>query len=78
MGGQSRKGTGVHWSAVGQKRKCPGLRGMSASPSGADLIRLPAQVRSMPTGDFEMKETAKQGSLSECAFARRSRPTPRR
>src|SRR6202171_6388136 len=35
-------------SVVGQKRKCPGSRGTSVLPSGADIVSLPQYVRLVP------------------------------
>ena len=35
-------------SAWGQKRKCPGSRGTSVLPSGADIVSLPQHVRMEP------------------------------
>jgi hypothetical protein len=35
-------------SELGQKRKCPGSRGTSVSPSGADIVGLPRHVRLVP------------------------------
>ncbi len=37
--------------ALGQKRKCPGSRGTSVLPSGADIVSLPRHVRLVPTRD---------------------------
>ena len=39
---------------VGQKRKCPGSRGTSVLPSGADIISLPGHVRLVPDTDLGM------------------------
>ena len=39
-------------SASGQKRKCARLRGMSALPSTADIVRPPRHVRFVPTADL--------------------------
>ena len=39
-------------SAQGQKRKCARSRGMSVRPSGADIVRLHAQVRFVPFAIF--------------------------
>jgi hypothetical protein len=45
--------------SLGQKRKWPGLRGTSVSPSGADIISLPRHVNLVPRVDIrEMKEFA--------------------
>jgi hypothetical protein len=33
---------------LGQKRKCPGSRGTSVLPSGADIVSLPRHVRLVP------------------------------
>jgi hypothetical protein len=33
---------------LGQKRKCPGSRGTSVLPTGADIVSLPQQVRLVP------------------------------
>jgi hypothetical protein len=38
-------------SEVGQKRKCPGSRGRSVLPSGADIVSLRRQVRLVPLTD---------------------------
>ena len=38
-------------SELGQKRKCPGSRGTSVLPSGADIVSLPRHVRLVPTRD---------------------------
>jgi hypothetical protein len=35
--------------SLGQKRKCPGSRGTSVLPSGADIVSLPRHVRLVPT-----------------------------
>jgi hypothetical protein len=35
-------------SELGQKRKCPGSRGTSVLPTGADIVSLPQQVRLVP------------------------------
>ena len=35
-------------SALGPKRKCPGSRGTSVLPSGADIVSLPRHVRLVP------------------------------
>jgi hypothetical protein len=35
-----------------QKRKCPGSRGTSVLPSGADIVSLPQQVRLVPFADI--------------------------
>jgi hypothetical protein len=35
-------------SESGQKRKCPGSRGTSVLPSGADIVSLPRHVRLVP------------------------------
>src|SRR6202171_5861430 len=43
MGGQS--------AAMGQKRKCPGSRGTSVLPSGADIVSLPLHVRLVPEAE---------------------------
>ena len=37
---------------LGQKRKCPGSRGTSVLPSGADIVSLPQHVRLVPTTDI--------------------------
>ena len=55
MGGQSRKGTGVHWSAVGQKRKWPCLNGMSVLPPRADLVSPARHVRFVPDSDMSRR-----------------------
>ena len=34
--------------SLGQKRKCPGSRGTSVLPSGADIVSLPRHVRFVP------------------------------
>src|SRR5712692_11648710 len=39
-------------SAFCQKRKCPGSRGTSVLPSGAEIISLPRHVRLVPKGDM--------------------------
>ena len=39
-------------SAVGQKRTCPGSRGTSVLPSGADIVSLPRHVRLVPMADL--------------------------
>src|ERR1700738_5099859 len=36
----------------GQRRKCPGSRGTSVLPSGADIVSLPQHVRLVPTADL--------------------------
>jgi hypothetical protein len=36
---------------MGQKRKCPGSRGTSVLPSGADIVSLPRHVRLVPTAE---------------------------
>ena len=36
-------------TALGPKRKCPGPRGTSVLPSGADIVSLPQHVRLVPT-----------------------------
>jgi len=38
-------------SAWGQKRKCPGSRGTSVLPSGADIVSLPQHVRLVPMNE---------------------------
>ena len=38
-------------SELGQKRKCPGSRGTSVLPSGADTVSLPRHVRSVPISE---------------------------
>src|SRR5450432_2666767 len=38
-------------SESGQKRKCPGSRGTSVLPSGADIVSLPRHVRLVPRTD---------------------------
>jgi hypothetical protein len=38
-------------SAMGQKRKCPGSRGRSVLPTGADIVSLPRHVRLVPLPD---------------------------
>ncbi len=38
-------------SEVGQKRKCPGSRGTSGLPSGADIVSLRQHVRLVPQPD---------------------------
>jgi len=35
----------------GQERKCPGSRGTSVLPSGADIVSLPQHVRLAPKAD---------------------------
>jgi hypothetical protein len=35
----------------GQKRKCPGPRGTSVLPSGADIVSMPRHVRLVPITD---------------------------
>jgi hypothetical protein len=35
-------------SLLGQKQKCPGSRGTSVLPSGADIVSLPRHVRLVP------------------------------
>jgi hypothetical protein len=47
-------------SEVGQKRKCARSRGMSVRPSGADIVRLHAQVRFV---SFAIFCTAKYSTL---------------
>jgi hypothetical protein len=37
---------------LGQKRKCPGSRGTSGLPSGADILSLPRHVRLVPSTDI--------------------------
>jgi hypothetical protein len=37
---------------MGQKRKCPGSRGTSVLPSGADIVSLPRHVRLVPRSDI--------------------------
>jgi hypothetical protein len=37
---------------MGQKRKCPGSRGTSVLPSGADVVSLPRHVRVVPGRDM--------------------------
>jgi hypothetical protein len=39
-------------SEVGQTPKCPGSRGMSVLPSGADVVGMPRHVRLVPIGDI--------------------------
>ncbi len=41
-------------SESGQKRKCPGSRGTSVLPSGADIVSLPRHVRLVPTSDISL------------------------
>ena len=41
-------------SAMGQKRRCPGSRGTSVLPSGADIISLPRHVRLVPRSDINL------------------------
>jgi hypothetical protein len=41
-------------SVPGQKRKCPGPRGKSVSPSGADIVSLPQHARLVPMGDIDL------------------------
>jgi len=38
-------------SAMGQKRKCPGSRGRSVLPTGADIVSLPRHVRLVPQAE---------------------------
>jgi hypothetical protein len=38
-------------SQLGQKRKCPGSRGTSVLPSGADIVSMPRHVRLVPIRD---------------------------
>jgi hypothetical protein len=38
--------------SLGQKRKCPGSRGTSVLPSGADIVSLPRHVRFVPQADY--------------------------
>jgi hypothetical protein len=38
--------------ALGQKRKCPGSRGTSVLPSGADIVSLLQQFRLVPNSDI--------------------------
>jgi hypothetical protein len=37
--------------SLGQKRKCPGSRGTSVLPSGADIVSLPRHVRWVRSGN---------------------------
>src|SRR5450631_2309009 len=39
-------------SAAGKKRKCPGSRGTSVLPSGADIVSLPRHVHFVPKGEI--------------------------
>jgi hypothetical protein len=39
-------------SAQGQQQKCPGSRGTSVLPSGADIASTPRQVRFVPRSDI--------------------------
>src|SRR5450631_3502101 len=41
----TRRMTACRESALGQKRKCPGSRGTSVLPSGADIVSLPRHDR---------------------------------
>jgi len=55
----------------GKKRKCPGSRGTSVLPSGADIVSLPRHVRLVPRVDIrEMKEFAnwQDGRPPDCAL----------
>ena len=42
---------GITMTALGQKRKCPGSRGTSVLPSGADIVSLPQHVRLVPIAE---------------------------
>jgi hypothetical protein len=42
----------VFISELGQKRKCPGSRGTSVLPSGADIVSLPRHVRLVPKAEI--------------------------
>jgi hypothetical protein len=50
-------------SESGQKRKCPGSRGTSVLPSGADIVSLPRHVRLVP-----MNEPASAGGAGDLAW----------
>ena len=52
---------------MGQKRKCPGLRGTPVLPSGADIVSLRQHVRLVPTTEVGR---ARQSCL--CSLFRRS------
>jgi hypothetical protein len=39
--------------SLGQKRKCPGSRGTSVLPSGADIVSLPRHVRLVPKAEVD-------------------------
>jgi hypothetical protein len=55
-------------SQLGQKRKCPGSRGTSVLPSGADIVSLLQQVRLVPKGDVRAKRRdQRKAGLSESA-----------
>src|SRR5713101_8837663 len=43
---------GSSMSDLGQKQKCPGSRGTSVLPSGADIVSLPRHVRLVPFPDL--------------------------
>jgi hypothetical protein len=47
-------------SQLGQKRKCPGSRGTSVLPSGADIVSLLRHVRLVPTADVDADPTDRQ------------------
>jgi hypothetical protein len=48
-----------------KKRNCPGSRGASVLPSGADIVGLPGHVRLVPTTDILLPRGVAIGSLCE-------------
>jgi hypothetical protein len=48
--------TAAPTSGLGQKRKWPGMSCMSVLPSGADIVRLHAQVRLVPATEVAVQK----------------------
>ena len=73
---------GLLKSAQVKKRKCPGSRGTSVLPSGADMVCLPQHVR-QPKGDIGVRNVGQQSCLTAragsgcCGQIRHSLPIKR-
>jgi hypothetical protein len=60
---ENKKSLGSRDIRKGQKRKCPGSRGASVLPSGADIVGLPRHVRLVPIGDMTPARSLRGGLL---------------
>ena len=67
----SLSSSGLRMTALGQKRKCDRLRGMSVLPSTADIVRPHRHVRLVPNSGLMHRSKQRLYSITSSARVRR-------